>query len=1145
MRQVVLAMAALCAAGARADLVVDDGETVDLAVEADAVQTAPIWFAAEAGKLEKSGAGAWTFATAQLPAPARAVVAVREGALDLVVGAPEDPPAPSAALGRAALWFDASKAASRVEGTSVRNTGVATWYDAREERDADGVWGARWLCATARTSWLSNEVDGVWTKTVFHPVAKTFEEMPGVAYVHFNGRQSGSWMGFCEPGTRAERTKNVEGVQHLFLAGYVEGAWGFPVGVLGNVSPFWHPSNTEGALHTYASPNSAAPGLFQGRALLNGAVFDEAATTVTPGPYVYEWDAGDVAGRLGNFFNDRSIWGTAYHRAGGDALGEVIVFTNRLTALEREQVARYLLGKWRPGGAATPAVEVRTAKGATVRVAPGVDARPVGAGTLRLAEAGCAQGYSQTAPFEGATRVEASATLAAGEPQLALRAGDVCTVARDDYDGLVVANAPNAAKAAAGEAALALAADVAVRVAALPETVKTLAVSGAGALVLAAPPPAASGVVNPGEVRAALPNADMEAWTGTGELRLTSATAATLGWRLVAATNVNNFYLNLASLRGKGHWMINGNAPNAFRWDDYPFQGNVVMALKQGCRVENTVSFPSDGDWELTFLTGGRMDGDGQTYAGGWVKLALVDADGAETPIGTALAYVGTAMRRQRFLVRNVKAGAYTLRLDHAVGTGDAHTLLDDFAFRRVTDVSAETLVAPPNADFEQVDMAWAARHARDARHTAAGWTFAQDAATGADPDVCLVTRGMANAGYRAGSARGGVQLALYGNAGAATSAAFTLPAGTWKLRLRRAAVCCTEGAALRWNDRALNRASGVSGELLDGEAVHPFGALDATTAARMAPATLPTAVTLDAPRTVRLRLKGTTAATATVVPCAMVDELAFVRQDAGGELVANGVFANASSWTLRDNRDDSTAAASGNTEKSRASVADPCRTVGEKQEQAYGSSYGVNARALDICQCASAEQALAFPAAGTYRLVFSARSRLWNYANALPSRTWAGNQASFYLVDAAGATNEIFRTPSLYASNFVFRSALFDVPRAGTYVFGIRGLNGLPQADGTTLQVGANASDTEFFVDQVSVKPAPSAPLDLDAALALDLGEATALRLDFTGTNELARLRLGGVSVAGFVDASHASGLVSGTGCLFVRPKGTVLLLR
>ena len=103
-----------------------------------------------------------------------------------------------------------------------------------------------------------------------------------------------------------------------------------------------------------------------------------------------------------------------------------------------------------------------------------------------------------------------------------------------------------------------------------------------------------------------------------------------------------------------------------------------------------------------------------------------------------------------------------------------------------------------------------------------------------------------------------------------------------------------------------------------------------------------------------------------------------------------------------------------------------------------------------------------------------------------------------------------------------------------------------MPQPDGTALKVVDSAdNDAELFVDQVSVTPAGGAALELDEGLELDLRGAAALRLDFAGTNEVARLRLGGVSVSGYVDASHPSGLVRGTGCLFIRPKGTVLLLR
>ena len=67
----------------------------------------------------------------------------------------------------------------------------------------------------------------------------------------------------------------------------------------------------------------------------------------------------------------------------------------------------------------------------------------------------------------------------------------------------------------------------------------------------------------------------------------------------------------------------------------------------------------------------------------------------------------------------------------------------------------------------------------------------------------------------------------------------------------------------------------------------------------------------------------------------------------------------------------------------------------------------------------------------------------------------------------------------------------------------------------------------------------------DLPEKLALDLSDGTRLRLDYAGTNRIDRLRLNGVSVSGFIDASHRSGLVSGIGCLEVRPKGTVILLK
>ncbi len=1143
--------ALVACAVAGADVAVDDHDILDVILTNATTQTETIYVAGEADRVEKGGAGAWTLDAAQLVTSASAapVVAVREGALNIVGGAAATArETPTAVLNRAAAWFDASRADTLVSGTSATNTGVAAWYDARETKSDDGTWGHAYYCATARTSWVTNEVsEGTWETVVFHPVAKTYDAMPGVAYVDFNGRKSGTWMGFCAADAARTPLTNstlVKKVQHIFFTGYVTNAWGFPISSSGG-DVWLHPLNTDGTLGAYGSTGSTPSGVLQGRTVVNGNVIDPTVVSVARGPYVYEWDAGDLTGCLNAFFNDRGLWAPSYWRAGGDSLGEVLIFTNSLTTLEREHVSRYLLGKWRPAATAKSQVDVRTAVGAEVTVADDATAavNALGAGTLNVA--GRTQAFSATTPDAAATHVGAAgAVLAAAEPRLALRAGDAFTVTRDTFDNLAFTPAEGTADAAT----LALPASAAVRVAELPDTVKRLAVSGAGELVLGALP-SPSAVKATGDIYATMPNADFEEITTTG-IGYWSAGQTYSSWRVVSTVASPSPVNYSVYKNGTGNcWLLDGGARSRFPYADYDFQGNIVLVLKKGAVIENTVTFPADGDYELTFLTAGRADGINDQYAGGWVKMSLVDGAGAETAIGTALGLVGAHTRKQRFLVRGVRAGAYTFRLNHDVGGNDAHTVLDDFRFRLVTDVPMETLVYPPNADFEQIaSMTWATRYSRQTTHTLTDWTFTQSDAAATNkynPDVCLLTRGMTNADFRDGAAHGGVQLAFYGNAGVATSAAFTLPAGTWKLRLLLAAALFD---GHRWNGKMVTNGADVQADLVDdaGEVVAALGTSGKTWRGRLKRQLLPTAVTFATPRTVRLRLKGACALSNSSVGCAVVDDLEFVRQDGvNGELVKNGTFADTSVWTLRSNTDTTTETTTANTKKNYAAIWDPCRIV--ENAYAYGVNYGLGTSSLDICQCAGAEQDVTFPAAGAYRLTFSARSRTWFNRDGTPA-TWAnygGNQAQFYLVDGTGATNEIYRTPSLYSTNFVFRSALFTVPAAGTYRFGIRGLNGLPLADGTTLKVGANPKDTEFFIDQVSVKPATEEAFGFEPKLALDLRDTAALRLDFTGTNEVASLRLGGRAVVGYIDASHASGLVRGTGCLFVRPRNTVILLR
>ena len=64
---------------------------------------------------------------------------------------------------------------------------------------------------------------------------------------------------------------------------------------------------------------------------------------------------------------------------------------------------------------------------------------------------------------------------------------------------------------------------------------------------------------------------------------------------------------------------------------------------------------------------------------------------------------------------------------------------------------------------------------------------------------------------------------------------------------------------------------------------------------------------------------------------------------------------------------------------------------------------------------------------------------------------------------------------------------------------------------------------------------------MKLDIAVAAD----AQLRLEFTGTNRIDRLSLGGRSVTGIISAQTHPAFITGDGALEIQPKGTILLFR
>ncbi len=76
---------------------------------------------------------------------------------------------------------------------------------------------------------------------------------------------------------------------------------------------------------------------------------------------------------------------------------------------------------------------------------------------------------------------------------------------------------------------------------------------------------------------------------------------------------------------------------------------------------------------------------------------------------------------------------------------------------------------------------------------------------------------------------------------------------------------------------------------------------------------------------------------------------------------------------------------------------------------------------------------------------------------------------------------------------------------------------------------------------DETDEEETPNLPDKLEVSVAAD----AQLRLEFTGTNRIDRLTLGGVAVSGIVSAATHPEYITGDGALEILPKGTILLFR
>ena len=86
------------------------------------------------------------------------------------------------------------------------------------------------------------------------------------------------------------------------------------------------------------------------------------------------------------------------------------------------------------------------------------------------------------------------------------------------------------------------------------------------------------------------------------------------------------------------------------------------------------------------------------------------------------------------------------------------------------------------------------------------------------------------------------------------------------------------------------------------------------------------------------------------------------------------------------------------------------------------------------------------------------------------------------------------------------------------------------------------------MLIDGVSIvkddTPASETP-NLPEKLNVSVAAGAELRLEFTGTNRIDRLTLGGVPVSGIVSAATHPDYITGDGAFEIFPNGTIMIFR
>lgn len=1114
------AFAVWAAAGAD-EVVLGVGETHVFSNAEDAVQMEAVRLSDRA-VLEKRGAGTLTFQTGAFTEHAPVDIHVREGA---VAFAPTEPPAPYAEpteiMNRAAFWVDAGTNVQLRVGTENE---VAAWLDVRETGAGSAASPYLYTRAVAFTNeWL----------TAF-PLAQSYLDRPGV---YCRGFGSGCFLNWVKPdGAQA----NIEGLRHVFVVHGGPKSRGHILGQRSTTKEPYFQSHDK----IWADHNGENKPLFASRTYLNGREIDPFPASY-PAQALHVVEVEALGASLGAmcFYNDRDMqltttagttlpkvddkavnvilgtttWNGGGDRAGGEYVCEALLFTNDLTAAERIAVSDWLNQKWRgtPPPASRPATVVALAPDA-VFVADHAAASSValrGDGIVRKTGAETVTLRSAYEPRNTARRVQVDAGLLNLGYALPLvcAAGDTLVAERRPWG-------PELAPPEAGEdkTRLVKRGTGPVTLDAVPEGVTQLRVEG-GELRLADPERARSLVPSASEtVAAAFPDADFEMYPATDPTAAYSYIPhgqEAHGWHAVVPGLIGDSTANSAvfffdqRLGSPKDWnMVLQTPPTG------------VFAVKNNASAWCELDIPADGDYVLSFRAAPRGG-----YAGDQLDVMIgPDAENLVSFGAFCITTWNAPWRTFAFPKLRLAAGRYQFWLKAKENNLDRCTQFDDFRLVREPDAGEWAL---PNGGFEQhaEDFANAFTLANAAR--VPGFTVRQclrenngTGTEGTSSNTTFSVRGTdEHAHFNLPWNRAGSETQFYmSGIGSQLETTFTPPAGTWRFR---ADFCCW---ATSWGTHGYK----VAADLQIGGTAVALGVVTNQSYALL-PRTWPGVFTVDGATPVTLTLTGDLRAAGQRFGHGILDNLALVAEP-GENLLREGGFESLVPW--------------------KVTVTPKPKNVTGSIQQPYDSFYyetfyGLEAfegkACMKIVNDDTVAQTVTFPTGGLYRLSANFESRSTpgslSFGNGL-------NPVAFFCA-RGGVTNWLGVTDTVAMTNFHEYACLVRIPEAGgVYDVGFQGRSvwggeGTPPVDRTTLVDGAQLYRIET-----------ARSLDLPEALEIDVAAGAQLTLDFDGTNAVRSLRLAGRSLVGYVslaDRPELLGALNGRGTLFIRPRGTVLILR